>query len=76
MAFEDFSKAISLDNKDGASYLSRGLGYAQQGSFSKAEEDFNQAAALAAEQGNRELLGEIDKYRQALNDARKQSTQK
>lgn len=75
-AVEDFSKAISLDNKDGASYLSRGLGYAQQGSFSKAEEDFNQAAALAAEQGNRELLGEIDKYRQALNDAKRQSTQK
>lgn len=73
-AVEDFTRAINLDDSDPASYLSRGLGYAQQGGLDKAEEDFEKAAALASEQGNQNLLGEISKYRQALEEAKRQST--
>lgn len=74
-AVEDFTKAIDLDDSDPASYLSRGLGYAQQGGFDKAGEDFERAAALASQQGNQNLLGEISKYQQALQEAQNQAAQ-
>lgn len=74
-AVEDLSKAIELDNKDGASYFSRALSYAQQGNFDKAREDFANANALAAEQGNQELLNEVAKYQKMLEDVVTQQAQ-
>lgn len=70
-AVADFTKAIELDEKDGASYFSRGLGYAQQGDFNSARRDFAEANSLAAEQGNQELLNEVAKYQNLLEEAAK-----
>lgn len=69
----DFTRAIELDPKDGANYFSRALTYAQQGNFDKAKEDFASAGALAAEQGNQELLNEVAKYQNMLQQAEQQA---
>ena len=51
------------------------MSYAQQGNFDKAREDFANANALAAEQGNQELLNEVAKYQKMLEDVVTQQAQ-
>jgi tetratricopeptide (TPR) repeat protein len=50
-AVDDFSAAITLDDRSPRSYYYRGMAYAQKKDYAKAVEDFSRALALKPDDG-------------------------